>query len=97
MSLPQDAKPDQRIEVVLIDGDGIGPEISAAVVQILDAADAGIAWVSCLAGGRVFEAGDPSGLPGRTEDAIRHCRVALKAPLATPPRPRGKECQRHHA
>ena len=84
MTVPNGAGPDQTIEVVLIEGDGIGPEISAAVVQILDAADAGIAWVPCLAGGRVFEAGDPSGVPSETVDAIRRCRAALKAPLATP-------------
>ncbi|WP_174286251.1 isocitrate/isopropylmalate family dehydrogenase [Sphingomonas bacterium] len=70
--------------VVLIEGDGIGPEISEAVVRILAAADAGIDWIRCDAGGRVFAGGDASGLPRATIDAIRRCGVALKAPLATP-------------
>jgi isocitrate/isopropylmalate dehydrogenase len=75
---------EQRISVALIDGDGIGPEIAAAVTQILDAAGAGIDWIACAAGGRVFQNGDPSGLPAETVATIRRCKLALKAPLATP-------------
>jgi isocitrate/isopropylmalate dehydrogenase len=74
----------QKVEVALIDGDGIGPEIAAAVTEILAAANAPIEWVPCLAGSRVFRQGDPSGLPAETIETIRRCKLALKAPLATP-------------
>ncbi|MCS0502052.1 isocitrate/isopropylmalate family dehydrogenase [Ancylobacter mangrovi] len=72
------------IPVALLPGDGIGPEISAAVTEIVDAAGAGIEWIPCAAGERVFRGGDPTGLPAATIDTIRRCGVALKAPLATP-------------
>lgn len=70
--------------VALITGDGIGPEISAAVTEIVDASGARIEWLPCAAGERVFRGGDPTGLPAETIDTIRRCGVALKAPLATP-------------
>jgi isocitrate/isopropylmalate dehydrogenase len=73
-----------KVEVALIDGDGVGPEITAAVTEILDAAGARIQWVPCAAGSRVFLQGDPSGLPAETIETIRRCKLALKAPLATP-------------
>jgi isocitrate dehydrogenase (NAD+) len=73
-----------KIEVALIDGDGIGPEIAAAVTEILAAAGAQIDWIPCLAGSRVFLKGDPTGLPDETIETIRRCKLALKAPLATP-------------
>ena len=75
---------DQKVEVALIDGDGVGPEIAAAVTDILDAAGARIEWARCAAGSRVFLTGDPSGLPAETIETIRRCKLALKAPLATP-------------
>ncbi|KAA0695754.1 NAD-dependent isocitrate dehydrogenase [Neorhizobium sp. P12A] len=74
----------EKVEVALIDGDGIGPEIAAAVTEILAVAGARIEWVPCLAGSRVFLKGDPTGLPEETIETIRRCKLALKAPLATP-------------
>lgn len=69
-------------EAALIEGDGIGPEITEAVVYILDRAGAAIEWVPVLAGERAAaEHGDP--LPRQTVDAIKRTRVALKGPLAT--------------
>jgi isocitrate dehydrogenase (NAD+) len=66
--------------VVLIPGDGIGPEISAAAVAVLDAAGAPLAWQEHRAGeaARVRD-GDP--LPAATLAAIRAAGVALKGPL----------------
>ncbi|NPD68679.1 NAD-dependent isocitrate dehydrogenase (plasmid) [Lichenicola cladoniae] len=75
---------ERHANVVLIPGDGIGPEISDAVIGILDAAGARIDWVRCEAGGEVFKRGDASGVPAETVEAIRRCGVALKSPLATP-------------
>ncbi|MDE2879466.1 MAG: isocitrate/isopropylmalate family dehydrogenase [Gemmatimonadota bacterium] len=70
-------------DVVLIPGDGIGPEISEATVAILEAAGAPIRWRECLGGVTAMEAaGEP--LPQATLEAIEATGVALKGPLTTP-------------
>ena len=69
--------------ITLIAGDGIGPEVTGAVVRILEAAGLDVAWDSHLAGVRALEAhGDP--LPGPLLDSIRRNKVALKGPVTTP-------------
>jgi len=70
-------------KVVLIPGDGIGPEITDAVLTVLDAAGVALEWERCLAGLAALEAGE-SVLPERTIEAIEHYRVALKGPCTTP-------------
>lgn len=70
-------------DIVLIPGDGIGPEITRSVTKILDVAGAKINWVECQAGEGAFkDTGDP--IPQDTLDAIRKHRIALKGPLTTP-------------
>lgn len=69
--------------VVLIPGDGIGPEVTAAMRAVLTAAGARVAWVEAMAGLEAAEQlGDP--LPDGTLDLIRKHRVALKGPCTTP-------------
>lgn len=69
--------------VTLIKGDGIGPEISEAVVKIMEAAGADIEWDIQTAGADVVETeGVP--LPQRVIDSIKKNKVALKAPITTP-------------
>jgi isocitrate dehydrogenase (NAD+) len=70
-------------EAVLIPGDGIGPEVTAAVRRILDAAGAPIEWVECRAGLAALEGGQDV-LPRETLDAISRLEVALKGPCTTP-------------
>lgn len=71
------------VSAVLIEGDGIGPEIAEAVVMILDKAKAGVEWERMPAGyTALLEHG--STLPDRTLTAIREKRLALKGPLTTP-------------
>jgi isocitrate dehydrogenase (NAD+) len=71
------------IPVVLIPGDGIGPEVTAAMKQVVRAAGGAIDWVEAAAGlGAAEHCGDP--LPTSTLDLIRRYRVALKGPCATP-------------
>ena len=72
-----------RHPVVLIPGDGIGPEVTAAVQRILKAVDAPIEWVEHVAGLAAIERGR-DGLPAETLDAIRTHAVALKGPCTTP-------------
>jgi isocitrate dehydrogenase (NAD+) len=69
--------------VVLIAGDGIGPEVAAATQRVVAAAGADISWVEAFAGlGAVERFGDP--LPEATLDLVRRYRVALKGPCTTP-------------
>ena len=70
-------------EATLIAGDGIGPEITAATLQVLDALGVSFAWDRQLGGmAAVEEAGTP--LPNATLDSIRRTQLALKGPLTTP-------------
>lgn len=69
--------------VVLIPGDGIGPEVTAAMQKVVCAAGARINWVEAYAGlGALERFGDP--LPQATLDLIKRYRVALKGPCTTP-------------
>jgi isocitrate dehydrogenase (NAD+) len=71
------------IPATLITGDGIGPEITAAVVSILDALGAPFDWDWQLGGmAAIQDGGDP--LPPTLIESIRHTKLALKGPLATP-------------
>ncbi|UCG73977.1 MAG: isocitrate/isopropylmalate dehydrogenase family protein [Chromatiales bacterium] len=71
------------ITAVLIPGDGIGPEITAATLRVLEATGAELDWVEQQAG---VAAMDTVGevLPEATLDAIREHGVALKGPCTTP-------------
>jgi len=69
--------------VVLIPGDGIGPEVAAATRRVVEAVGADLTWVEADAGlGAAERFGDP--LPEATLDLIRRYRVALKGPCTTP-------------
>jgi isocitrate dehydrogenase (NAD+) len=70
-------------DVTLIPGDGIGPEITAQTVKVLEATGLGFNWDEELAGVSAVEAtGTP--LPDATVESIRKNTVALKGPLTTP-------------
>jgi isocitrate dehydrogenase (NAD+) len=69
--------------ITLINGDGIGPEISESVVRIIAASGLEINWDIQTAGADVIETeGTP--LPERVLDSIKRNKVALKAPVTTP-------------
>lgn len=70
--------------VVLISGDGIGPEVAQAVLRILAAAKAELAWVERDAGLAALQRGADNVLPTETVDAILEHGVALKGPCTTP-------------
>ena len=70
-------------KVTLINGDGIGPEITDAVVKIIEASGLKIDWELQTAGADVIEQeGTP--LPERVIESIKRNKVALKAPVTTP-------------
>ena len=69
--------------LTLIKGDGIGPEISDAVLKIIKSAGVDINWDIQTAGADVIEKeGVP--LPQRVIDSVKKNKVALKSPVTTP-------------
>ena len=69
--------------VVLIPGDGIGPEITQAMTSVVDATGVAIDWQVEQAGAAVMEReGTP--LPEHVLEAIRSVGVAIKGPVTTP-------------
>lgn len=68
--------------VTLIPGDGIGPEITDATVNVLDAAGCEITWDIVCAGMAQFEkTGNP--LPDETIESFKKNKILLKGPLTT--------------
>jgi isocitrate dehydrogenase (NAD+) len=70
-------------EATLIAGDGIGPEITQATLQVLDSLGVKFDWDEQYGGMTAVEkAGTP--LPNATLDSIKRTQLALKGPLTTP-------------
>jgi isocitrate dehydrogenase (NAD+) len=69
--------------ITLIPGDGIGPEVTAAVVRIFTAAGLDIDWDRQDAGVTAFKRYNQS-LPPALIESIRRNKVALKGPVTTP-------------
>jgi isocitrate dehydrogenase (NAD+) len=69
--------------VTLIPGDGIGPEVTEAVVRILKASGLDIEWERHDAGVTAFEKTQET-LPVALLDSIKRNKVALKGPVTTP-------------
>ena len=70
-------------KITLIPGDGIGPEVTEAVVRVLAAAGVSIEWDRYQAGVASFERTGQA-LPVELIDSIRRNKVALKGPVTTP-------------
>jgi isocitrate dehydrogenase (NAD+) len=69
--------------ITLLPGDGIGPEVTGAVVAILEAAGVDIAWERYVVGAEAIPThGDP--LPKEAIESILKNKVALKGPVTTP-------------
>ena len=69
--------------ITLINGDGIGPEISNSVVEIIKASGLEINWDIQTAGEDVI-ATEGVPLPDRVLESIKKNKIALKAPVTTP-------------
>jgi isocitrate dehydrogenase (NAD+) len=69
--------------ITLIPGDGIGPEVSAAVVRIIEATGVDIKWETHYAGAQALEKFG-STLPDDLLESIKRNKVALKGPITTP-------------
>jgi len=69
--------------VTLIPGDGIGPEIIAATVRIIEASGVDIVWETQIIGAYALEKFGTT-IPDATIESIKRNKVALKGPLTTP-------------
>ncbi len=69
--------------VTLIPGDGIGPEVTEAVVRILEATGVKFAWERYAAGAEAFEKHDEY-IPKELCESIERTKLALKGPVTTP-------------
>ncbi|HEX2549438.1 MAG TPA: isocitrate/isopropylmalate family dehydrogenase, partial [Gammaproteobacteria bacterium] len=65
-------------------GDGIGPEIMAATLKILTAANADIAIDIIEIGEKQYLKGFSSGIPDSAWDSLKRTKVLLKGPITTP-------------
>lgn len=70
-------------KITLLPGDGIGPEVTAAVVSIIECAGVDVEWEKYFVGAEALTRfGDP--LPQDVLDSILRNKVALKGPVTTP-------------
>ncbi len=70
-------------KVTLIPGDGIGPEVSAAAIRVLEATGVAFEWESFEAGADAF-AKYHEYIPKELVESVERTRVALKGPVTTP-------------
>ena len=73
-----------RTPITVAAGDGIGPEIMAATLAVLDAAGAAIAPEPVTLGEAVYRAGETSGVPAEAWASLARTGVLLKGPITTP-------------
>jgi isocitrate dehydrogenase len=73
-----------RIPITVAYGDGIGPEIMAATLHILEAAEAPLDIEKIEIGEKVYLAGNTSGIEPSAWESLRRTKVFLKAPITTP-------------
>lgn len=73
-----------KTEIAVAYGDGVGPEIMKATLDILAAAGASLAIHEVAVGEKVYSSGHKSGIDLKSWDVLRKCKVFLKAPITTP-------------
>lgn len=71
-------------KITVAKGDGIGPEIMDATLDIIKAAGAQIEVEEIQVGEKVYLSGNTSGIDDSAWDSIRRTKVFLKAPITTP-------------
>ena len=74
----------QPVPVTIARGDGIGPEIMDATLEILTAAGAQLAPEFVTIGEKAFLAGYDNGMPPEAWESVERTKLLLKAPLTTP-------------
>ena len=74
----------KTVPITVANGDGIGPKIMAATLQILKGAGAPSEIEMIDIGEKVYLAGNSSGIEPSSWDPLRRTKVFLKAPITTP-------------
>jgi isocitrate dehydrogenase len=74
----------QRIPITVANGDGIGPEIMAATLRILEAAGAPLDIETIEIGEKVYSPTNTAGIAPSSWESLRRTKVFLKAPITTP-------------
>lgn len=73
-----------KTPITVAHGDGIGPEIMAATLEILDAAGAQLAPETIEIGEKVYTRGVASGIDDSAWESLNRTQVFLKSPITTP-------------
>src|SRR4051812_34646297 len=74
----------EPVSITVAHGDGIGPEIMAATLRILEAAGAALKIQTIDIGEKVYLAGNSAGIEDSSWESLRRTKVFLKAPITTP-------------
>jgi isocitrate dehydrogenase len=74
----------EKTSITIARGDGIGPEIMQATLDILEAAGARLNIEEIEIGEKVYLSGNTSGISDDAWDSLRRTRVFLKSPITTP-------------
>src|SRR5512132_220262 len=73
-----------KTPITVAHGDGIGPEIMNATLQILDAAGAPLEIETIEIGEKVYLRGNTAGIERSAWESLKRTKVFLKAPITTP-------------
>jgi isocitrate dehydrogenase len=73
-----------KTPITVANGDGIGPEIMAATLQILEAAGAALEIETIEIGEKVYLRGNSAGIEPSSWESLLRTKVFLKAPITTP-------------
>jgi len=74
----------EKTSITVAHGDGIGPEIMAATLRVIDEAGARLDIETIEIGESVYKRGFTSGIEPASWDSLRRTKVFLKAPITTP-------------
>lgn len=74
----------KKMNVAIALGDGIGPEIMNATIDILKASGAELLFHEIEVGEKIYLAGHRSGIEEKSWDVLHSCEAFLKAPITTP-------------
>lgn len=74
----------KKTPITIAHGDGIGPEIMAATLKVLEAAGAQLEYETIEIGKKVYESGVMSGIAESSWESLNRTKCLLKAPITTP-------------
>lgn len=75
---------ERKIPIAIARGDGIGPEILAAVLHILEEAGAPLEYREIEVGEKIYSRGVPTGIEPQAWETLKRAKAFLKAPITTP-------------